>query len=71
MAVNGIHDPQICTNIKLKAANKIHRFMMTSMTHLTWVTVSEGIDRPKPKFKFILPVISKLLTPNFGSFSNT
>ena len=44
MAVNGIHDPQMCPNIKLKAANEIHNFMMTSMTHLTRVTVTEGLD---------------------------
>ena len=45
MAVNGIHDPQICPSIKLKAVNEIHNFVMTSMTHLTRVTVSEGLDR--------------------------
>ena len=45
MAVNGIHDPQICPNMKLKAVNEIHSFMMSSMTHLTWVTISEGLDR--------------------------
>ena len=43
MAVNGIHDPQTCP--KLMAVNEIHSFMMTSMTHLTWVTVSEGLHR--------------------------
>ena len=30
MAVNGIRDPQIRSNIKLKAANEIHSFIMTS-----------------------------------------
>ena len=44
MAVNGIHDPQIGPNTKLNAVNEIHSFMMTSMTHLTRVTVSEGLD---------------------------
>ena len=42
---NDIHDPQICPNIKLKAVNEIHSPMMTFMTHLTQVTVSEGLDR--------------------------
>ena len=41
MAVNEIHDPQICPNTTLKAVNEINSFMMTSMTNLTWVTVSE------------------------------
>ena len=44
MAVNGIHDPQICPNIKQKAVNEIHSFMMTPMTHLTQVAVSEGLE---------------------------
>ena len=39
MAVNCIHDPQICPNTKLKVVNEINSLMMTSMTHLTWVTV--------------------------------
>ena len=45
MAVNGVLDPQICPHTMLKGINEIHSYMMTSMTHLTWVTVSEGLDR--------------------------
>ena len=45
MAVNGIHDPEICPNTNLKAVIEIHSFMMTTMAHLTWVTLSEGLDR--------------------------
>ena len=45
MAVNRIHDPQICPNTNLKAVNEIHSFMVTFMMHLTWVTASEGLDR--------------------------
>ena len=44
-SLHGIHDPQICPNIKLKAVSEVHNFVMTSMTHLTRVTVSEGLDR--------------------------
>ena len=44
-AVNGVHDPQMCPNIKLKTVNEIHSLMMTFMTHLTHVTVSEVLDR--------------------------
>ena len=47
MAVNGIHDPQICPNTKLK-----HSFMMTSMTHLTCTL--EG----KAKQRLLLRVIA-------------
>ena len=44
--------------------------MMTSMMHLTQVTVSEGLDRGlKAKFKFSLPVTSELLTTTFGSLN--
>ena len=31
----GVHDPQICPNIKLKAVNEIHSLMMTFTAHLT------------------------------------
>ena len=40
MAVNGIHDPQICPNTKLK-----HSFMMTSMTHLTCTLAGKAKQR--------------------------
>ena len=43
MAVNEIHDSQICLNTNLKAV--IHSIVMTFMTHLTRVIVSEGLDR--------------------------
>ena len=45
MAVNGFMTHKKAQNIKLKAVNETHSFMMTSITHLTWVTVSEGLDR--------------------------
>ena len=45
VAVNGIHDPQICPNIKLKAINEIYSLLITLMTCLTRVTVCEGLDR--------------------------
>ena len=44
MAVNRIHEPQTCPNMKLKAVND-HGLMMTIMTQMTWVTVSEGLER--------------------------
>ena len=44
-AVNSIHDSQISPNTKLRAVNEIHSLMMTSMTHLTRVTVSEGLNK--------------------------
>ena len=45
MAVNEIHDSQICLNTNLKAVNEIHSIVMTFMTHLTRVIVREGLDR--------------------------
>ena len=42
MAVNEIHDPEICPNPKLKTVNEIHRAL--DDVHLTQLTVSEGFD---------------------------
>ena len=39
-----VHNPQICPNPQ-QVVNDIHSLMMTFTTHLTWVTVSEGVDR--------------------------
>ena len=42
---------------------------MTFMTHLTWITISKGLDRGlRLNTGLATP---KLLTPNFGSFTNT
>ena len=45
IAVNGIHNLQICPKEKVITVNEIHSLVITFVTHLTQVTISEGLDR--------------------------
>ena len=61
-SLHEIHDPQVCPNLELKAVNEIHSLVIIFITHLTLVTVSEGLNRG-----LMLPATSELQTLNFCS----